>query len=171
MTWTGDAGEPDVTTVDDDQTMDDTTPDIEDDITPDLEAADRGELIAESKKYRARAQTAEAALQTAQTQLEAAQRHIVEGLASDLATPADVLTVEIGGVELEALLDDEGNVDPDAVRGVVASILEARPGLARDYGIPAQFSDTGQGKNATRHRNKKGPTWAEVIKPPKRMGV
>ncbi|ORB32029.1 hypothetical protein [Mycolicibacterium parafortuitum] len=50
--------------------------------------------------------------------------------AKNLANPADLLT--LGGVTVQDLLDEDGDVDPEKVDAVIAEILGTRPGLAKN---------------------------------------
>jgi hypothetical protein len=75
-------------------------------------------------RYREKLRTAEAERDTLRQNLEAMQRREVERLASEhLTKPAALWTV---GVELPALLGEDGTVDPDAV---CTAALDARQQL------------------------------------------
>ncbi|QTI67652.1 hypothetical protein [Gordonia polyisoprenivorans] len=157
-----DAGEPESITPDEPATVDrdrNETPDA------DLDDSDRGELIAESKKYRQRAQAAEGERDALRGRLESAQRAQVLALAAGLSEPADVFSTPLGGADLDDLLDDDGLVDPGKVRATVDAVVLARPGLARDHASTALFGDVGQGRTKKHRPEKSGPTWAEVLKP------
>lgn len=48
-----------------------------------------------------------------------------------LEHPEDLFT--FGGVEMPGLLDDDGDVDPEAVQKAIAALLESRPGLFKEH--------------------------------------
>jgi hypothetical protein len=75
--------------------------------------------------------------------------------AKSLANPADLMT--LGGVTINDLLDDDGEVDPEKVDAVVAEILASRPGLAKN----APAFDPTQGLQGG--GNKPQPSWGALI--------
>ncbi|MFD0094616.1 hypothetical protein ACFVHA_28555 [Bacillus cereus] len=124
---------------------------------------DRGELIAENRRYRQRAQSAETERDELATRLDTAQRSQVAAFAGDLAEPLDVLNPAVGGVELAAVLDDAGQVDPDKVRTAVAEVIDARPGLASHTYSTAPFSNVGQFQGR-RPAPRQKSSWVKVIR-------
>lgn len=81
------------------------------------------DAVKEARKYRRRAQTAEAERDTLKARLETLQRGEVERLVADrLADPADVWR---DGATLDALLDDDGNIDPKRVDDLTKTLLAA----------------------------------------------
>jgi len=92
--------------------------------------------------------------------VERMQRADVERLASTggLAAPADLWA--LGGVELAELLDDDGEVDAEAVAEAVAGVLEARPGL-RGRRRPAP--DRSQGSTHAQGGAKRVTTWGDAL--------
>ena len=130
------------------------------DVDTDAEAA--GDDL-EARKYRKRAQTAERELAAVTARLEAAQRSQVTALAEGLAQPGDVLDVALGGVGLDALLDDDGQVDPAKVSDAVAAQLAARPGLGKvTPPPPGTYQQAGQFQTA-RHTPSKVGGWSEML--------
>ncbi|MBE7193336.1 MAG: hypothetical protein INR66_12735 [Gordonia polyisoprenivorans] len=123
----------------------------------------------EARKYRQRAQRAEASLTEATATLDrvrAAQAHTLA--AEKLATPADLLDPALGGVETVAdLCDDNGLLDADKVNAALDSMLNARPGLARaelKRPSPGTYSQGGQFASTTARQPAKS-TWERVLKP------
>lgn len=101
---------------------------------------------AEAAKYRVRAREAEAALATAQGRIEAMQtREALRAAGEHLAQPADLLA--LGDVTLADLLDDNGDIDLEAVANAAAAVIESRPGLAKNFRQPAYDHTQGRGSN------------------------
>ncbi|OBL00871.1 hypothetical protein A5646_20495 [Mycobacterium sp. 1245499.0] len=109
-------------------------------------------------RYRVERNEARTALAAAQARIEALQTREVHRLAEELAQPSDLL--ELGGVSLADLMDDNGEVDPEAVVEAVAALIEARPGLAKNPRQRAVDPSQGLG-NGT---GKRAPTFADLFK-------
>jgi hypothetical protein len=118
----------------------------------------------EAAKYRVRLREVEAERDQITAQLTTYQRAAVEQLAAErLAVGADVF--DVARAELADLLDEQGQVNPEAVAAAVDALLVSRPGLGRDAvgRLPAGFPDLGQG---ARSRDESGGTsWTDVIRP------
>ncbi|MBF5081387.1 hypothetical protein [Quadrisphaera sp. INWT6] len=116
---------------------------------------------AEGKRaQRERAQVAEARAAAAEERLAKLQRQAVARIAGarHLSVGEDVLNVELGGVELDALLDDDGVPDPELVEAAAAAMAQRRPGLAprrRSGGSP----DGGAREAPPRQRS----SWSDVL--------
>ncbi|MFF7552509.1 hypothetical protein ACFZA9_06405 [Streptomyces olivaceus] len=83
----------------------------------------------EAAKWRTKLRETEASLEAANTRIQSMQRREVAQLAGkSLAVGADIF--EIGGAELSTLLNDDGEVMPDAVQAAAEALLAKRPGLA-----------------------------------------
>ena len=110
---------------------------------PEAEATPKGNREA---RYRVERNEAREALAQAQARIEALQTRELHRLAGEhLAQPEDLLT--LGGVELAELLDEDGNVGPEAVAEAAAALVETRPGLAKNPRVLAVDSTQGQGGN------------------------
>lgn len=94
--------------------------------TPDAEQPDKAAESREAAKYRTRLRDTEAERDTLQEQLTAARKQIVESM-SGLHRP-DALWA--AGVDLDTLIDDEGRINPMAVREAV-TVASDTLGLAR----------------------------------------
>lgn len=115
-----DAPADDVTT--DDPPAEDNQDDAED---------DKGSRKAsrEAARYRTALRAAEAERDALTARVETMQRAEAERMASArLSVGGDLF--DVGRLELAALLDDDGNVSPDAVREAVTALVRTRPGLA-----------------------------------------
>ncbi|WP_141682016.1 hypothetical protein [Mycobacterium malmoense] len=110
-------------------------------------------------RYRGERDAARDELAAARSRVEALQlRELVRLAGEHLAQPADLLA--LGGVALADLLDDDGNVDPDAVAEAAAALIESRPGLARNPRVLA--TDPTQGTGGSDGKGK--PNWADLFK-------
>ncbi|MFH5821730.1 hypothetical protein [Georgenia sp. AZ-5] len=110
----------------------------EGDTEPHSEPDGEGKGKDEARRYRQRAQRAEQERDTLRQRVTTMQRREAEREASrTLAAPGDLWTV--GGVKLEDVLGDDGEVDPTKVDEAVAGIIAVRPGLRR-----TRWPDTGQ---------------------------
>lgn len=87
---------------------------------------DKASESREAAKYRTRLRDTEAERDTLQEQLTAARKQIVESM-SGLHRPEALWAA---GVDLDALIDDEGRINPTAVREAVAAASDTL-GLAR----------------------------------------
>lgn len=96
---------------------------------------------AEAAKMRHRAKAAEAERDGLRTRVESFQRAEVERLAGEHVKKPDALWA--GGVELESLLGDDGNVDPAKVR---TAALDAADRLGLERPRPA-LAVPGEGGN------------------------
>jgi hypothetical protein len=109
----------------------------------------------EAAKYRRRLREAEAERDALAARLATAQRREVERLAgADLARGDDVW---LGGAELAALLDDDGNVDPSKVAETTAVLLSERP----HWASRETTADHDQGR---RDEGQAAPTFAEFLR-------
>ncbi|WP_237071883.1 hypothetical protein [Mycobacterium avium] len=75
-------------------------------------------------------------------------RELLRLAGEHLAQPADLLA--LGEVTLAELLDDDGNIDPEAVAEAAAALVESRPGLARNPKVAATDPTQGLGGQAGR---------------------
>jgi hypothetical protein len=114
-----------------------------------LEAAGIKALEAERKARKA----AEKQLAALGGRVEALQRAEVERIAGQqagdyrpLADPSDLWRAD--GVELGALLNEVGDIDPDRVRATVGGVLEARPHWAVRQPPASGSGDGGKGAPA-----------------------
>jgi hypothetical protein len=109
-------------------------------------------------KYRTERNEARTERDALAARVEALQTRELERIASKhLSAPADLLT--LGGVTLDDLLDDNGDVDPEKVEEAARSVLGTRPGL----GKLDRATDPTQG-----HGNGipvKVPTFVDLIRP------
>ncbi|MCV7055506.1 hypothetical protein [Mycolicibacterium gilvum] len=105
---------------------------------PDQDSTDATpDAVKEARKYRRRAQTAEAERDTLKARLEILQRGEVERLVADrLADPADVWR---DGATLDTLLDDDGNIDPKRVDELTKGLLAAHAHWGITRHKPAGF--------------------------------
>lgn len=113
----------------------------------------------EAKKYRKRAQAAEAERDQLRTRLDTLQRAEVGRLASThgekIHNTEDLF--EIGGVVLEDLKDDDGNLDPAKVAASLEALHTERPYLF----VEKRFPNLMQGERDT---IKGRTTWASALK-------
>ncbi|MFA7511858.1 MAG: hypothetical protein WCZ29_15370 [Mycolicibacterium vanbaalenii] len=87
--------------------------------------AENADTVKEAKKYRQRAQAAEAERDTLRTRLESMQRNEVERLAAEHLKDGTDLWRD--GAQLADLLDDDGNIDPDKITDVTQTLVTAHP--------------------------------------------
>jgi len=81
--------------------------------------------VAEAKKYRQRAQAAEAERDELRARLDTLQRAEVERIAADtLADPADLWTT---GTTITDYLTEEGNIDNDKITTTITELVRAKP--------------------------------------------
>ncbi|WP_052466539.1 hypothetical protein [Mobilicoccus massiliensis] len=121
---------------------------------PDSEAATRRRQLRAAEEQNA-AVTAERDRLAAR--LEHMQRAEAERIASSrLAIGKDLW--DVGDVDLDDVLDDNGDVDPALVETAVAALIETRPGLATP---PPRYPDMGAGR---RGATTSAPTWADVMR-------
>ncbi len=114
---------------------------------------------AEAAKYRVRAREAEAALATARGQIEAMQtREALRVAGEHLAQPADLLA--LGDATLADLLDDNGDIDLEAVANAAAAVIASRPGLAKNPRYPALDPSQGLGGNPPKPPQ---PSWSVLL--------
>ncbi|WP_049942590.1 hypothetical protein [Gordonia sp. KTR9] len=162
--WAGDAGEPTPPADSDAGQNARQAPDPTDDPATDGTDDPAGDEL-EARKYRRRAQAAEGELATVTARLEAAQRSQVAAFAADLAQPADVLDPALGGVDLAALLDDDGQVSAELVAAAVAEQLAVRPGLGKvQPTVRGTYQQSGQFANPPRLTPAKSPGWSKMLK-------
>lgn len=128
---------------------------------------------AEAAKYRVRLREAEADRDSIKSQLDAAhgrlaafESGVVRELAGAVLNNADDLTI-LGGLDADDLPRDEaGEVDREAVRGLVDALAVARPELTV---AGAQRARPRTGPPPTGQGNRspippRGPSWAEVFR-------
>jgi hypothetical protein len=129
----------------------------EDTSTTDAEPrSDPASPNAEAAGYRRRLRETEAERDVLAARVNAWRTAEVDRLAAEhLARGADLL--ELGGVDVEQLLDDAGMVDVERVGAEVAGLLETRPYLAR-----RRFAGSADsGVRATPPAP--APTWHDVL--------
>lgn len=108
---------------------------------------------AEAARYRTKLREVEAEREGLAERLTSYQRREVERLAAErLTRPSDVW---LDGAEAAALLDENGDVDPEAVRAAVLAVLDGRPQLGH------QVADHGGGKRELAGR---GVSWGDVLR-------
>lgn len=110
-------------------------------------------------RYRVERNQAREELSAAQARIEALQTRELERLAAEhLAQPADLLA--LGEVPLTELLDDDGNVVPEAVAEAAEALIESRPGLAKNPRVAAVDQTQGMGSDG----GKRLPTFADLFR-------
>lgn len=88
----------------------------------------------EARKYRKRAQEAEAERDSLRERLSTMQRNEIQRMASDkLVDPTDLWST---GATVNDYLDDDGNLDPDKLNTAIGVILEAKPHWRQKSGLP-----------------------------------
>src|SRR5262249_9180226 len=110
--------------------VDTSTPpaDVDADVAPQGDAA-KNPLHAEAAKYRVRAREAEQARDALAQRVEALQTRELDHYAGrHLSDPKDIT---LSGKTLADLLDEDGYVDPEAVRVAAAEVVATRPGLGK----------------------------------------
>jgi hypothetical protein len=117
-------------------------------------------LSREAASYRRRLRETEQERDELRTQLDRLQTAEVERIAgTGLQVPADIWSF---GAELANLRDEDGNIDAEAVGGLVKEITHDRPGLAArpvgDLGI-------GRGNSATASTQAPKPGLSQLLKP------
>ena len=124
--------------------------------TPEAEEAPKGNREA---RYRVERNEARAKRDALAARVEALQTRELHRLAGEhLAQPEDLLT--LGRVELAELLDDDGNVDPEAVADAAAALIETRPGLAKNPRVAATDLSQGMGGGG----KPKAPEWVDLFR-------
>lgn len=127
----------------------------------DEDRPDTPDAVKEARKYRRRAQTAEAERDALKTRLEVLQRGEVERLVADrLADPADVWR---DGATLDNLLDEDGNIDPRRVDELTSSLLAAHS----HWGITRQ-KPTGFQSGAAAPQQPRQNSFAKAFAPKER---
>jgi len=123
----------------------------------DAEDAPRGNREA---RYRVERNEARTALAAVEARIAELQTREVERLAGEsLSQPADLLS--LGGIGLADLLDEAGNVDSAAVADAAAELIASRPGLAKNFRVPAVDHTQGQGSDSP---GKSGPSWGDLFR-------
>lgn len=122
--------------------------------TTDQNTSDTTKLVAESKKYRQRAQQAEQSLATLQ------ERHtnLIRSIAEQQATAAGVKPTAFwaAGTTPDDLLTDDGNLD-------FTKIEQAIDHTRTHFGIPVGAAEApGQGMGS---QEPSGGDWADVLRP------
>jgi hypothetical protein len=115
--------------------------------TPDPENGSEAPKGNREARFRQERNEAREALSQAEVRIAAMQTREVERLAAEhLAQPGDLFT--LSGKALADLLDDDGNVDPEAVAEAAADVLASRPGLRPNV----RYVDHSQGSGNDRPR-------------------
>ncbi len=115
--------------------------------TPERESGSHGHN--REARYRVERNEARQERDAALARVEQLQTRELLRLAGEhLAQPADLLA--LGEVTLAELLDDDGNIDPEAVAEAAAALVESRPGLARNPKVAATDPTQGLGGQAGR---------------------
>lgn len=116
---------------------------------------------AEAAKYRRRLRDTETERDTLAERVQRMQRTDVERHVGDrLAVAADLF--DVGSVNLDDLLDQDGNVDPGLVDTAVYGLLEARPGLGKTARLPKGPTVTGHHSGGATA----GTAWSDVLQNP-----
>lgn len=139
----------------DDPPPSDDTPDPAPDADPAPDEPEQGNH--EAAKWRHKLRAAEAERDTLAERLTAMQRAEAERLAGAQLSAADDLW-RLGDVDVTALLDDDGHLDPERVTATVAAVLKSRPQLAKDW-RPGPKPDPSQGSG----RGDGGASWQTVL--------
>lgn len=131
---------------------------------PTVDGDDRGTANKEAAKYRTRLREVEGERDALTDRLATLQRREAERLAADqLADPADLWR---DGVELAALLDDDGNLDASKVAEAAgATVAQHRHWAAQP--TPRRHPDSRRGlaSGATgRDQHRPAPSWQKVLK-------
>lgn len=109
----------------------------------------------EAAKWRTKLREAETQRDGLSARVQALQRSEALRLAGEhLAAGEDLFGF---GATLDDLLDEQGDLDPEAVQAAAAAVAIGRPGLARVHGKVGDF----QGIRSTPTA---GATWADVIR-------
>lgn len=117
----------------------------------------------EAAGYRRRLRDTEQERDALRTQVETMQRQEVERVAGEhLSVGTDLLS--IGGTALADVLDESGDVDPDAVRGAAAELARTRPGLRRPASAAAARATIGQGGTHTAPAAGRSGGWADALR-------
>lgn len=125
-----------------------------DDASPATQRANR-----DAARYRRRLREAEAERDDLREQVVGLQIAEASRIAADkLAVGGDLF--EVGGVQINDVLDDNGRVDADLVMQFADDVLAARPGLAKQAGWP----DMGQNSKSAPIQGS-GTRWGDVINP------
>lgn len=133
------------------------TPAPEGEGTPARENGSQGQN--REARYRVERNEARQERDAALARIEALQLRELHRLAGEhLAQPADLLA--LGEVTLAELLDDDGNIDPEAVAEAAAALVEARPGLAKNPKVLATDPTQGHGGSPGRGQ----PDWADLLR-------
>jgi hypothetical protein len=91
----------------------------------------------EAARYRSRLRATEADRDTVTARLERLERQLVQRVAGKrLQQGRDLL--DLGGVDLDSLRDEVGNLDDDKIDHACDALIETRPGLA-DAPPPPSF--------------------------------
>lgn len=119
----------------------------------------------EAARFRRRLRDTERERDRLAEQVQRMQTADVARVAADtLAEGGDLLA--LGGTTLPDLLDDDGNVDPDAVRSAAAELVRARPGLRRGPTGAEVRNGIGQGSGpAPRTGGSGSGGWSEALRP------
>lgn len=125
----------------------------------------QGRQARRDEQARQRAAELETERDALAARLDARDRAEVTRLAGQiLAEGSDLL--DLGGVSLDDLRDDEGNVDPDEVAAMAAALADSRPGLAVPR--PRGFHDWGHSRTSGRaegqvYGGSEGTTWSDAF--------
>jgi len=111
----------------------------------------------EAAKYRRKLRTVETERDGLAERLAGYQRREAERLAAAELSRGDDLW--IGDTDVTAVLDDEGNVDPDKVSAAVQAVLDGRPQLGRTHGRVRPNRQ--QGKPSSPQQ---GGSWSELLR-------
>ncbi len=115
---------------------------------------------AEAAKYRRQLREAETARDALQARLDTLLTGEARRLAGEtLADPDDLFGV--GGVKLNDLLDEAGNIDPGRIATATADLIGSRPRLARTW-QPPLTPDPSQG---ARQDPPATPTFTDAFRP------
>ncbi|WP_301130116.1 hypothetical protein [Streptomyces cacaoi] len=111
----------------------------------------------EAAKYRVKLRETEAKLAAAEERVMALMKRAAEAHVKDkLSVPADLW--DVGKANIADLLDDNGDLDTDALDDLVGDILSARPGLG-----PVRWGDVGvSGQRGS--DDSSSPSWADALK-------
>jgi hypothetical protein len=112
------------------------------------------------QRYRLQLRAAEAERDALTARLAAMQTKELHRLLADtLANPEDI---SLSGLELSDFIrEEDGELDAEAVAEAAASVLESRPGLAKDYRPVVSATDPFQGLG-NGGRGKPPASWGDL---------
>lgn len=120
-------------------------------------ADDKPSANKEAARYRVKLRETEAKLEAAEARVTTLMKRAAESHVADkLSVPSDLW--DVGKANIADLLDDNGDLDTDALDDLVGEMLSARPGLG-----PVRWGDVGvSGQRGS--DDSSSPSWADALK-------